>query len=52
MHRSDAIFGGMFIANQGLSDDVTKLQWYKYLLIQLPPVNRNTLKRIITHLAR
>ena len=52
MHRSDAIFGGMFIANQGLSDDVTKLQWYKYLLIQLPPVNRSTLKRIITHLAR
>ena len=35
-----------------LSGELTKLQWYKYLLGKLPEVNYCTLKRIITHLAR
>jgi len=35
-----------------MSDEVSRLQWYKYLLGDLPVVSYCTLKRIITHLAR
>ncbi|GAB1598832.1 arf-GAP with Rho-GAP domain, ANK repeat and PH domain-containing protein 1-like isoform X2 [Argonauta hians] len=31
-------------------DTQAKLNWYKYLIKQLPQVNQNTLKKLITHL--
>ena len=35
-----------------ISDFGAKMQWYKYLLGELPIVHYSTLKRVISHLAR
>ena len=35
-----------------ISDFGAKMQWYKYLLGELPIVHYSTLKRVVSHLAR
>lgn len=35
-----------------IQDFGAKMQWYKYLLGELPTVHYSTLKRVISHLAR
>ena len=35
-----------------MTEEGPKLQWYKYLLGELPTVHYSTLKRVITHIAR
>ncbi|XP_056013170.1 arf-GAP with Rho-GAP domain, ANK repeat and PH domain-containing protein 1-like isoform X4 [Ostrea edulis] len=42
----------MWIENAGRMDPQVKLEWYQFLIRELPPINYNTLKRLIHHFNR